>query len=787
MKKTVQTPFILLLLILLTLTYSKKMYAQNPNTYPVVSLCDIDLNRTATKLSSGQLATVSPANKGFIWNTGDNETDAFRPQGVTDITLGCRKYIGVSWYGRSTENYENRGARVSLVDISDMDDIQYRHILLVDENYNTFNNIHAGGLLYKDDTLYIPDTRSGSTKRIYGFALSDIKEVPNSDLSNFYNYRYIVKRVITHHLPIQASTISYDWDSDEMLIATFKNLCNTCTFNPETTFSWFGINNVNGSSPFHANFFDKAQGMASIDNPLNPSRKLVWMATSYGRNNPSHIYAAEYDRSPNNTSGQTVNTSTLNYTAYQFPPGLENLHFEQDKSTLWTLTEFTPNEGTGNNRMVFAFNKNDLMPPGQNPDEYPVTDLCDLDLNRDAVSLDAAQLSEISPAQKGFMWNSGDNSTLKHRPKGITGIPLSCRDYIGVSWYGREDEEYGDRGSRVSFVDVSDMENIKYRHVLLVDENYKTFENIHVGGLMYKDDTLYIPDTRSGSSKKLYGFSLNDIKRVPNEGLDNFYNYRYIIKRVITHELPIQASSLSYDWDSDEMVIGTFKKHCTTGCDFNSNSTFAWSSIQDLSASAPYHTSFFDRIQGVASMDNPLNSNEKMIWTSTSYGRTNTSHLYATTYNRNPNNTSGQIVDTTALDFNTYLFPPGLNDLYLEENKDTLWTLTEFGSNQGTDNNRLVFTLAVADVMPPTSSVGLQNEQMNEIRIYPNPAKNSFYVDLGEQESAFVNVYNSVGTLILKQQINQKTSLIKGIETSGYYTIEIRFEDKVVRKKLLIN
>src|SRR5690554_6620980 len=102
MKKTVQTPFILLLLILLTLTYSKKMYAQNPNTYPVVSLCDIDLNRTATKLSSGQLATVSPANKGFIWNTGDNETDAFRPQGVTDITLGCRKYIGVSWYGRST-------------------------------------------------------------------------------------------------------------------------------------------------------------------------------------------------------------------------------------------------------------------------------------------------------------------------------------------------------------------------------------------------------------------------------------------------------------------------------------------------------------------------------------------------------------------------------------------------------------------------------------------------------------------------------------------------------------
>ena len=352
-----------LMALCLSLCFGGVLNSQTPNNYPVVSLCDLDLNRTATKLSPAQLVTVSPANKGFIWNTGDNETDKFRPQGVTDITLGCRKYIGVSWYGRSSENYENRGARVSLVDISDMDNIQYRHILLVDENYNTFNDIHAGGLLYKNDTLYIPDTRSGSGKRIYGFALNDIKRVPDTDLSTFYDYRYIVKRVVTRHLPIQSSTISYDWDSDEMLIATFKNLCNTCNFNPETTFSWFGINNVTSSAPFHINFFDKAQGMASIDNPLNPSKKLMWTASSYGRNNPSYIYATEFDRSPNNTSGQLVDTNDLNYTAYEFPPGLENLHFEQDKKTLWTITEFTPNEGTGNNRMVFSFDRNDIMPP----------------------------------------------------------------------------------------------------------------------------------------------------------------------------------------------------------------------------------------------------------------------------------------------------------------------------------------------------------------------------------------------------------------------------------------
>nr|WP_299206567.1 hypothetical protein [uncultured Brumimicrobium sp.] len=88
--------------IVIFLILSGLSFGQNPANYPVEHLCNLDLNRTASKLTPTQLATVAPAIKGFVWNTGDKETDKFRPQGITDITLGCKKFIAVSWYGRKS-------------------------------------------------------------------------------------------------------------------------------------------------------------------------------------------------------------------------------------------------------------------------------------------------------------------------------------------------------------------------------------------------------------------------------------------------------------------------------------------------------------------------------------------------------------------------------------------------------------------------------------------------------------------------------------------------------------
>ncbi|HLV40758.1 MAG TPA: hypothetical protein VKY37_00635, partial [Brumimicrobium sp.] len=66
-------------------------------------------------------------------------------------------------------------------------------------------------------------------------------------------------------------------------------------------------------------------------------------------------------KKPLNAKGlETIKYSNLRYTSYTLPAGTEDLHLEEDNKTLWTLTEFTPNEGCQNNRIVFAFSVEDL-------------------------------------------------------------------------------------------------------------------------------------------------------------------------------------------------------------------------------------------------------------------------------------------------------------------------------------------------------------------------------------------------------------------------------------------
>ena len=331
--------------------------------YPNISLNELALNKNARKLNSSELLPISPAQKGFIWDEEDNTTPNYRPQGVTTINTTHKRFIAVSWYGRKQENFENRGARISFVDITNMDSISYCHVLLVDENYNTLSGIHAGGLLFISDTLYIPDTRKDSKNKIHGFALSDLQEVPSNERKQFYDYPYILRRSSSHEVPIRPDNISYDWDSDEVLIASFRKRCLfKFIYNPRTTFSWFKTSEVSAASSFHKGFFDEVQGIAAMNHPIYPDKKIIWASTSFGRKNPSILFATSYNRDPNNSQGQKVDYSNLKYTSYSLPAGTEDLHLEEDNKTLWTLTEFTPNEGKENSRIVFAFSVEEVMP-----------------------------------------------------------------------------------------------------------------------------------------------------------------------------------------------------------------------------------------------------------------------------------------------------------------------------------------------------------------------------------------------------------------------------------------
>ena len=138
-------------------------------------------------------------------------------------------------------------------------------------------------------------------------------------------------------------------------------------------------------------------------------------------------------------------------------------------------------------------------------------------------------------AHTGFLFDLADNATLKWRPQGITGRgkKVNNKSFLIVSWYGRKEsaqkilpksqrEDYTDRGARISIINTTNMDKIKYRNVLLVDENLKPFAGCHAGGLAVVGDKLHVADSRGssanpladGSYDKVLVFDLTKIEKI---------------------------------------------------------------------------------------------------------------------------------------------------------------------------------------------------------------------------------------------------------------------------------
>ena len=73
-----------------------------------------------------------------------------------------------------------------------------------------------------------------------------------------------------------------------------------------------------------------------------------------------------------------------------------------------------------------------------------------INLNREGVGLSSKQKKKFFGLKKGFRWNNGDNKTAKWRPQGITSFRSGGRNFLAVSWYGRKDAGYTNRGVRIS-------------------------------------------------------------------------------------------------------------------------------------------------------------------------------------------------------------------------------------------------------------------------------------------------------------------------------------------------
>ncbi|MBX3225932.1 MAG: hypothetical protein KIT84_29850 [Labilithrix sp.] len=142
-----------------------------------VSVQDVlaDANRVATKTNTvpGGPAGVQYA---FEWQGDDDASIAWTPQGITgtaDATdtgkVGQRSAVLVSFYDHPvpSSGEENRGVRIAFVDTTTAVAPKYRFVLLVapkgTREAPSFDpiKIHAGGIVWYRDYLYVADTTRG--------------------------------------------------------------------------------------------------------------------------------------------------------------------------------------------------------------------------------------------------------------------------------------------------------------------------------------------------------------------------------------------------------------------------------------------------------------------------------------------------------------------------------------------------------------------------------------------------------------------------------------------------
>ena len=87
---------------------------------------------------------------GFRWDAEDCRTKAWYPQGIAVSRDG--RIVLVSWYHKASN-----AARVSCVDVAGA---RYRHVRLTTAAGEPVRS-HAGGLAWRDDLLYVTDTKTG--------------------------------------------------------------------------------------------------------------------------------------------------------------------------------------------------------------------------------------------------------------------------------------------------------------------------------------------------------------------------------------------------------------------------------------------------------------------------------------------------------------------------------------------------------------------------------------------------------------------------------------------------
>ena len=328
----------------------------------------------------------------------------------------------------------------------------------------------------------------------------------------------------------------------------------------------------------------------------------------------------------------------------------------------------------------------------------------------------------------GFRWKTGDGTTEKWYPQGITGTanatnPRGSR-FLVSSWYGKSQANYEQKGVRLSFVnyDASASDFCRYRHVLLVQnvqninaQNPDLFRldqtkrdlycqlnlyapvPIHAGGIAWYKGYLYVVDTKVGirvfDPSRMYS-ALADLPNKSKCGVDsngNFYafDYRIILPEIGYYKIdgtePNSFISVGDNGNDPCLWVGQYIKSGNTklfGFILSQDGTIDTSAtVEEFNPkdkSVPAH-----HMQGVY-------RSQENTWMSVT-GKS--------TYKKSKARLITQSAGASKGD--RWRWPYGAEDLYLEIDKGILWCQTEFPPNsESLGSDRAVFGVNFASYAP---------------------------------------------------------------------------------------
>ena len=340
----------------------------------------LDLNRQARRLRTADGFNIPAQHKPQLWqwSKSDAATLKWRPQGITGSREAGSperpRWLAVSWYGMEDKGNAQQGARISLVNYErgSPSFLAYRHVLLVQDAGNIENPelfrlperappytqhdgfapvpIHAGGIAWVGDLLYVVDTTLGlrvfDLTRLYAAHADPSRSRCGSDGGRMYafDYRYVLPEIGYYRMEGTQpnSFVSVGTGANGRCLWTGQYLKKSVN-RGAALFGW----------PLSPNGHIDTSRAAERFNPNDSGGRAYNIQGAYRAAGATWLSVTGRSTHKRSTARLISQTSAREGLRWRWPHGAEDLYLEAGTHTLWCVTEYAASESSGE-RFVFG-------------------------------------------------------------------------------------------------------------------------------------------------------------------------------------------------------------------------------------------------------------------------------------------------------------------------------------------------------------------------------------------------------------------------------------------------